>query len=100
MTRILERIISKGKVESLPFILPGELPFSLFLLPKAENVEKTTELLPVRLQGETTDDFSPAPVGVAEWSPLLVTSLGDTPELLDNYEVYWGCGYRVDKTKI
>lgn len=88
----VSRICSHGQVTDLSkgFKLKDEQPFSLFVKPKSATtgVAITVE---VRLYKET--EASPCPCTLNSWQKLEVVELAaSNAELLEKYDIYWGCG--------
>jgi hypothetical protein len=89
------RIVSHGKVENLDngFSLPNNMPFSVYIRPKAETA-KIDVVMNVRCWQEQV--FSDAPFVLNDWSPLAVSAIGADSSILEHYDVYWGCGSAVE----
>lgn len=88
------RIVSHGKVTDLSagFKLPGNNPFSVYIRPKAGSsaADALDVLLKVRCYQD--DDFSDAPVVLNDWSPLEVAEIAPGQDILNDCDIYWGCG--------
>lgn len=89
------RIVAHGKVKSLAkrFSLPGDVPFSVFVRPKAAT-EKIDMIMNVRCSQESV--FSDAPFVLNDWSPLSIEAIGADNSILEHFDVYWGSGSAVE----
>lgn len=89
------RIVAHGKVKSLAkgFSLPGDVPFSVFVRPKAAT-EKIDMIMNVRCSQESV--FSDAPFVLNDWSPLSIEAIGADSSILEHFDVYWGSGSAVE----
>jgi hypothetical protein len=89
------RIVSHGKVENLDngFSLSDNMPFSVYIRPKAETA-KIDVIMNVRCWQEQV--FSDAPFVLNDWSPLAISAIGADSSILEHYDVYWGCGSAVE----
>lgn len=87
------RVVSSDEITSLPFKLPNDEWFSVFLLPKFETT-KLGEVVNANLQQKPSTTKTVLEVG--DWSSVLVKELLSTPDLLDNYRVFWGVGNYIE----
>lgn len=89
------RIVSHGQVKSLdkPFSLPDGIPFSIYVRPKAQT-EKLDLTLNVKCCQERV--FSHAPFALNDWSPLAIEAIGADDSILENYDIFWGCGSAIE----
>lgn len=88
----VSRICSHGQVTDLSkgFKLKDEQPFSLFVKPKSATTGVAITV-DVRLYKET--EASPCPCTLNSWQELEVVELAaSNAELLEKYDIYWGCG--------
>lgn len=91
------RILFHGKVDSLEnnFALPGNVPFSIFIVPKTETTEYgIAEILSVKLYQE--DDASDCPFVVGAWNEPAIVEIEAHETFLTSFDVYWGAGQRVE----
>ncbi len=91
------RISAKGKITSLAadFKLRDNVPFSIFIIPKSEVAElKATEVISVKLYQE--DAHSDCPFTVGGWNETSIVSIEANTTLLDDYDIYWGAGQKVE----
>lgn len=89
----VSRICSHGQVTDLTngFKLKDEQPFSLFVKPKSATTGVVAVMVDVRLYKET--ECSPCPCTLNGWQELEVVELAaSNAELLERYDIYWGCG--------
>lgn len=89
------RIVSHGKIESLSngFKIGGGIPFSVYLHPRLSS-ENTDEIVKVKCYQD--ENFGDAPLSLNDWTPLAISEIAPNDELLETYDVYWGCGSYVD----
>lgn len=87
------RIVSKGKIESLPFSLPKGGLFTVYVRPK-EEVQNIDVLINARLYQD--NEISPMPVALHFWTQAVIAELGETEGLLGDYDVYWGSGQFIE----
>jgi len=88
------RIVSHGQITDLTdgFSLSGNVPFSVYVRPKA-SISNADILLNVRCYQD--DDFSPVPIGLNDWTPLSIIEIAPNPLILDDCEIYWGSGCEI-----
>lgn len=91
------RICSHGKITSLAteFSLPGDVPFSLYVRPKAAT-DETDVVIPCKLYQD--DAASDCPFGFKYWTEPAVKEVSANASLLTDYDVYWGAGDYVEET--
>lgn len=92
------RIISHGKITdlSIDFSLTADIPFSIFIIPKSElAMLEATKVISVKLYQEAT--HSDCPFAVGSWNETSIVSIEANETLLDNYDVYWGAGQKVEE---
>lgn len=89
----VSRICSHGQVTDLSksFKLKDEQPYSLFVKPKSTTTGATAIMVDVRLYKES--ESSPCPCTLNSWQRLEVVELAaSNAALLEEYDIYWGCG--------
>ncbi len=91
------RILSHGQIMDLSngFALQEEIPFSIYIRPK-HTTSALDAIVSVRCYQE--DEFSNAPIVLHDWTPLAITGIAPDSSILEQYDIYWGCGQYVDKT--
>lgn len=92
------RIISHGKITDLSedFSLSNDIPFSIFIIPKSEiAVLEATKVISVKLYQEAT--HSDCPFAVGGWNETSIVSIEANASLLDDYDIYWGAGQKVEE---
>ena len=88
------RILSHGKITSLPFKFNSYNPASLFIIPKVENGNPI--LINCRLYMD--DTISPCPFVVNAWTETAVMEIPTGGVDLANYDIYWGAGADVSES--
>lgn len=89
----VSRICSHGQVKDLSkaFKLKDEQPFSMFIKSKSATTGVVAVTVDVRLYKET--EASACPCTLNCWQELEVVEIAaSNAELLDKYDIYWGCG--------
>lgn len=90
------RILAHGKIESLDeeFSLPNNTPFSLYIRPKYSS-SNMDAVLSVKCYQD--DEFSDAPIGLNDWSPMAIKAIAANTDFLNTYDLYWGAGTYIKK---
>jgi hypothetical protein len=89
------RILSKGQITDLSngFDLKG-IPFSIYVRKKALPFGIDLLINCKLIHDKERGDF---PVPVGDWTPAAIVKLSPGTISLDDYDVYWGAGYELNK---
>lgn len=88
------RIVSHGKITSLSkeFILPGNAPFTVFVVPKGVTMDSC---ITIDCQLVSDTECGAFPVPLNDWTPGAIKMIAANGIDLDSYDVYWGAGSNV-----
>jgi hypothetical protein len=95
------RGVSHGKITDLTtgFSLGDDHPFSIYVRPKGQEqqTDNIDTILPVRTYAQEKGYVADAPFAFYTWSPLSMVYIAPQEgDLLDNIEIYWCSGSKID----
>lgn len=91
---IANRLVSHGIITEAGAFSLGGTPFTIYIRPKA-NTSDIDVILACKLFQEEEKEASNAPFPIYDWTPMEIISLIVTDEILESYDIYWGCGHYV-----
>lgn len=101
MSRVTEimnagRVLSHGKITdlSVPFSLPGKVSFSIFLAAKSVTSNQVITLSCKLYKDKASSE---CPFNINTWTEPAVILIDPNPDILNDFDIYWGAGQEIDK---